>query len=174
MKKTVVSVIMAGAMALSLVACGGNKPETKPEAEATQTEAAQETEAAQTEAQAAQDGQNPVMNFVGPYACDRANILVEADGNDGARFTVMWGSSATETTQWVMSGKFDPNTLTATYENCVKTDLVYNEDGSVASQNVVYENGKGSMTFVNGDKVTLTWQDDNEHVADGMTFTFNF
>ena len=28
----------------------------------------------------ADDGQNPVMNFIGNYVCDRANILIETDG----------------------------------------------------------------------------------------------
>ena len=54
-----------------------------------------------------EDGQNPVMNFVGNYTCDRAAMLVEADGTENAKFTVTWGSSAWEHSEWTMSGKLD-------------------------------------------------------------------
>ena len=42
------------------------------------------------------DWQNPVMNFIGEYQCDRAHALVECFGNDEAWITIEWGSSAWE------------------------------------------------------------------------------
>ena len=119
------------------------------------------------------DGQNPVMNFVGNYVCDRANIFFDADGEDGASAVVTWGGSASENSTWVMSGTFDAETLQFEYHDCVRTDYVYKEDGSVESETEVYVNGHGFMTFSEGDPLTLTWQDDQENVADGMVFEYS-
>ena len=91
----------------------------------------------------AEDGQNPIMNFVGTYAKDRASILVEADGMQ--------------------------ESLTVDYTDAVKKNVVFNEDGTVASEEVVYENGKGSFKF---DDSTLTWTDEEEHAADDMVFEY--
>lgn len=122
---------------------------------------------------AADEGQNPVMNFVGNYVCGRACITIGAtDEKNGADATVTWSSSAAENSAWVMSGTFDPDTLQFEYHDCVRTDYVYNESGDVDSQEEVYTGGHGFMTFTEGDPLTLTWQDDQEHVADDMVFEY--
>lgn len=128
-------------------------------------------DAAKSEGQ--EDGQNPIMNYVGPYVCDRAVIMIEADGDSGARMTVDWASSATENTEWTMTGTFDQDTRTIEYHDCTKTDYVYDNDGKVKSEEEVFVGGHGFMTFSEGDKITLTWQEDQEHIADDMTFEFN-
>ena len=122
--------------------------------------------------ESADDGQNPVMNFVGDYGHDRASIFIEADGQDGAKATVNWGTSAAETSTWTMSGPFDTETLTISYNDCVRTDYVYGEDGEVKSQEEVYVGGHGTIVFAEGDTLTLTWNDDQEHIADGTVFEF--
>ena len=122
--------------------------------------------------EASDDGQNPVMNFVGNYQCDRANVLIEADGDENARATVTWGGSAWETGTWVMSGAFDSETLTFEYSDCVSAVNEYDKTGELSSTTEKYTNGKGSMTFAEGDPLTLTWQDDEENVADGMVFEY--
>ena len=119
-----------------------------------------------------EDGQNPAMNFVGNYACDRANILVEADGDDGMKTTVTWASSSAEETRWVMSGTFDSEKLVFEYNDCVKTDVVYDGDGKEKSSEEAYKEGHGLMTFRDGNPLTLTWQDDQEHQADEMVFEY--
>ena len=116
------------------------------------------------------DGQNPIMNFVGTYASGRASILVEPDGMQESKFTIMWGSSAAETSEWTMSGVLNTETLTVDYTNGVRKNLVFNEDGSVASEEIVYENGKGSFKFDESNK--LIWTDEQEHAADDMVFEF--
>lgn len=121
---------------------------------------------------AAEDGQNPVMNFIGVYGHDRASIMVEADGMENAKITVTWGSSAAENAEWVMSGKFDPETLTVQYTDCVKTVYVWNEQGEVESETVEYENGEGTITFTDGEALSLTWDDAQEHIADGTVFEY--
>lgn len=123
---------------------------------------------------AEEDGQNPIMNYVGPYVAGRGEIMIEADGMEDAKATVTWGSSAAEVSQWTLTGTFDPETKTIEYHDCVKKDQVYGEDGKVKSEEEVYQGGHGFMTFKDGKKgTTLTWQDDQEHIADDTTFEFN-
>ncbi len=121
---------------------------------------------------AEEDGQNPVMNFIGVYSSGRCSMLLEADGQDGAKISVTWGSSYNENSGWQMSGTFDPETLSIRYEDCVRTDYVYREDGEIESENVVYENGSGRIILQEGDPLTLTWEDGEEQMADGMTFEY--
>lgn len=124
-------------------------------------------------AETADDGQNPAMNFIGNYVCDRASIVISASDSDtGMSAVVTWGSSYAENSEWVMSGTFDPETLQFEYHDCVRTDYVYEESGEIASQEEVYTGGHGFMTFAEGDALTLTWQDDQEHMADDMVFEF--
>ncbi len=152
--KKILSLLLALTMIFALAACAAKEAPKGSEAE--------EAEAT------ADDGQNPIMNFVGTYASGRASILVEADGADGAKLTVTWGSSASEHSEWVMSGKFDPDTLTIEYSDCVRKDIEFAEDGSVKSETVVYENGFGNAHF--DDDGNLRWKDDEEHMADDMVF----
>ena len=118
------------------------------------------------------DGQNPVMNFIGYYVCDRANVFIDTDGDEGASAIVTWNSSAWENSTWVMSGTFDSETLQFEYHDCVRTDYEYEENGDVKSQEEVYTGGHGFMTFSDGTPLTLTWQDDQENIADGMVFEY--
>lgn len=143
---------------LAMTACGSGKP-------------APTEEPAEVIVVPEEDGQNPVMNFVGTYQADRASMLVEAEGADTAKFTVLWGSSAWESSEWVMNGKLDPDTLTVSYDNCVRTDRVYSQDGSDYTDTVIFENGKGRVAFHAEDN-SLTWEDDRQHIADGMVFRF--
>lgn len=123
---------------------------------------------------AEEDGQNPIMSFIGPYACGRAIMKVEADGMDGARISVTWGASAFESGEWKMSGKFDVDTLTVEYADCVKKDVVYKDEGEIESETVEYENGTGRITFREGDPLALVWEDDMEHIADDSVFEWSF
>ena len=70
-----------------------------------------------------------------------------------------------------MSGPFDMDTRTIEYHNCVKKELVYDDDGNITSEEEVFRGGHGFLKF--GKKGKLKWQEDQEHVADGMKFTFN-
>lgn len=107
------------------------------------------------------------MNFVGEYSADRATITVEAEGDNGAKITVQWGSSADEGSEWTMSGVFNDSTKTVNYTNGQKIDYV--DDGDQRSETTVYTDGTGEIVFNDN---TLQWADDKEHVADGMTFRF--
>lgn len=181
--KKITSIIIAVFMLLSLAACSSGQtpaPETSPadgqdsiNSQAPDAEGQDSTNSQAPDAEATEeDGQNPIMNFIGTYAADRCSILIEADGAKGAKVSVTWGSSAAENGEWNMSGDFDEDTLTINYSNCVKKDVVYNEGGSVDSETVEYENGTGSITFQEDGKLTLTWNDNQEQIADGTVFEY--
>lgn len=147
--KKMFAVVLAAAVVMSFAACGSKS--------------------------AGDDGQNPVMNYVGFYVCGRASILIGAtDEKNGANAMVTWSSSAAENSVWEMSGTFDADTLTFEYSDCVRTDYVYEASGDVKEQNEVYKDGTGTMTFSDEDgKLTLTWKDDKENIAEDMVFEYS-
>lgn len=172
MKKWI-SMIVVLIMIFSLAACAAQKAPEDSAAKEEKTDAAEPAATDAGEEATADDGQNPVMNFIGVYACDRASMKVEAtDEQDGVKISVTWSSSAAEHSEWVMTGKFDADKLTVDYKDCVRTDYVFNEDGSVQSETVVYENGEGTVTFYDGEKLSLTWDDAEEDVAADMVFEY--
>ena len=129
MKKKVLTLVLTAALAFSLAACGGADP-------------------AQAEAPAADDGQNPVMNVAGVYSTDYSvEALVEPEGADRAKITVTYAGSPWFHTQTVMSGRFDPETLTVNFTDSTLTEYTYSSDGSVAEEKVSYNDGKGRATF---------------------------
>ena len=112
---------------------------------------------------------NPVTAYEGTYQCDRALITIKASGKNDAKITVRWGSSAWEHSAWEMSGMFDPSVYRVDYGNGVRTDYVYNDNGSVSSKKVAYKNSTGRVQFK--DTKTLVWRDENEQEHGEMTFT---
>ena len=119
----------------------------------------------------AEPPQNPIMNFIGNYSADRANITVEASGDDGAKITVEWGSSVNEGSRWTMTGTFDEKTLTVNYKDGTRIDYVY-DDAEHVTETTVYTDGTGTFTFKDATELTLTWDDQKENVAKGMTFVY--
>ena len=114
------------------------------------------------------DGQNPVMNFIGDYQCDRARAHVECIGDDGAQITIEWGGSAWELARWEIVGALDLDTLTVDYSGCTKSILVYGDDGELKSEDVEYEDGTGTIVF--HDDGTFTWHDDKSEYGEDMLF----
>ena len=166
--KKLLSILLALAMIFSMAACSSK--EEAPAEETTPAEETSEETAEETAEETSEEGQNPVMNFVGDYASDRCTITVEAGEGKVANITVDWASSAAERSEWTMSGEFDEETTSVYYHDCTKKNLVFAEDGSVSSEETVYEGGHGTFTF-NADEQTLTWTDDIENIADGAVFT---
>lgn len=140
MSKKVLTVLFV-CMMLLLSACGG---------------AAQAQEENNDEAAGPQDGQNPVMNFVGIYSTEYSTeALVEADGAEGAKITVTWAGSPWFHNQTVMSGPFDPETLTMTFTNATLTEYTYASDATITEEKTSYTDGKGHAVFNPADN-TLT------------------
>ena len=112
--------------------------------------------------------QNPVMNFVGEYQCDRAHATVECWGFDEAFITIVWGSSAWEQTRWIIVGKLDTDTLAISYSGASKAELVYDEAGEIKSDESVYDDGTGTIAF--HDDGTFTWHEDQSETGEDMVF----
>ena len=150
MKKTLFTVLLSLALVLSLTACGSARPAQS------ETPAAEPQAAADAETPAEDSGQNPVMNFVGVYSTEYSTeALVEADGAENARITVTYAGSPWFHNQTVMSGRFDPETLTVEFSNATLTEYTYASDGSVTEEKTSYTDGKGYAVFDPADN-TLT------------------
>ena len=118
---------------------------------------------------AADDETRSLADFAGEYQSGRCGISIIDNGNNEATIEVHWGSSATESTDWRMSGTFDPDTMRINYTGAVKTNSVFAEDGTQTEANEEYNDGYGRIQFF-GDG-TLAWQDEKEaDQLQGMTF----
>lgn len=117
------------------------------------------------------DGQNPVMNFIGTYTCDRAVMTIRCEGKTDAEITVKWSGSASTYAAWGMTGTLNTETLTVDYTDCQKTGFELDSEGLIVKENREYTNGKGRIIFNDGG--TITWEDDEENIADGMIFKFD-
>lgn len=96
------------------------------------------------------------MNFVGIYSTEYSTeALVEADGAEGAKITVTWAGSPWFHNQTVMSGPFDPETLTMTFTNATLTEYTYASDATITEEKTSYTDGKGHAVFNPADN-TLT------------------
>ena len=113
------------------------------------------------------DWQNPVMNFVGNYQCDRARALVECFGCDEARITIEWGGSAWEFARWIIVGHLDLDTLTIAYEGANKSIVTVGDSGEESGEDV-YADGTGTITF--HDDGTFTWHEDQSEYGIDMLF----
>lgn len=119
--------------------------------------------------EAKDDGQNALMNFVGRYVNADAVIEVGITESGKGKVTATIVEPGSGYSEWTMSGPFDSATRTITYENGKRINYT-TPDGGKQSREVVYSDGKGSIVF--GTDGTLTWTDEVDHVADGVTFTF--
>ncbi len=168
MKKTLIASLISVAVIATMItaaACAAKKSATvKAAAPAIQETAAEATE------EIINDGQNPVMNFIGNYYNERVCINVEAEGANGAKITVTWGSSYDTKAVWTMSGIFSEETTSVSYENGIKKYVTYNELGEIISEEVLSTDCKGIFVFSYDG---VTWMEQNEHIADNMVFRFN-
>ena len=83
---------------------------------------------------------------------------MECVGADGVRITVDWGGSAWELARWDMEGRLDAETMMVDYTGCVKKVITFGRDGSVAVCATEYEDGTGTVVFL--EDGTFTWRED--------------
>ncbi|MBO5556001.1 MAG: DUF3089 domain-containing protein [Oscillospiraceae bacterium] len=114
------------------------------------------------------DWQNPVMNYVGEYQCDRAHARVECMGNEEAWIIIEWAGSAWDLARWDIFGRLDPETRTITYTDCTKSILSFDDTGNVKSQEAEYEDGSGTIVF--GEDGTFTWHEDQAQRETDLVF----
>ena len=169
MKKNLIVLLASTAVlaaAITVAACATKKV-TTPKAAA--PVAIQATTTAQTTEEIINDGQNPVMNFIGNYYGGRACITVEAEGTDGANISVVWGASYNTKAIWTMSATFNEDETSLVYENGYKKMITLNEDGEIISEDILSVDLQGVFVFENDG---VTWDEQNEHIADNMVFKF--
>lgn len=196
---TIISLCLVLAAIFSFAACNRNKKEeavtTRPAVSVSTTEAskpakttakptettkaAKETTGKTTEKKtekpteaktekAPEETGSPVQRYSGKYGNGRCTIEVIGVANNTVEIHVYWSSSAFEHSEWTMTGNFDEAGKTVKYSDCVKQTITFTEDGSESTTVTEYKNGNGSFTF-NGN--TVTWNDAQEHIADGVTYT---
>ena len=108
--------------------------------------------------------QNPVMNFIGQYQCERAHATVECFGKDEALITIEWGDSAWSLARWNIIGRLDLDTLMITYSGCSKYYVTYDDNGEIVKEEMEYGDGTGTITF--NDNGTFTWHEDQSAYED--------
>ena len=170
--KKAIAVLLVLTVAVLLCACTSRSAGDSETPSATDVTSVQDqTPAADSSEETASsgDGQNPVMNFIGNYVCERASASVACSGRENARITITWGGSADSAREWVIDAKLDTETLTVAYTDAVVTDYVYNPDGSVNTATEVSKTDKGTVTFTEDGK--FTWDDD---LNDGLIKTFEY
>ena len=163
------TVIMAIGMTFVITACGEDESQTGDEVTVEEDAAPPEepSEAAATVEE--------YVALAGEYqdeVSQRASATVIADTeSQNLNITVMWGSSAWETTMWTMTATKEGNKLV--YSDCKRTELVYSDDsdteesengefGGGAEETVVYENGSGSFEISDEGKLLWTGAEDPE------------
>ncbi len=117
-----------------------------------------------------EDGQNPVMNFVGKYQSDRASAMVECGEGSSAIIHIHWGGSAWDSAEWVIVGELDSETLTISYSGAVKTFVTWNDQGEIEKEEVAYEDGTGTIVF--NEDGTFTWHEDQSESGQDMVFEY--
>ena len=108
------------------------------------------------------------QRYAGTYVSDRCKVEITAMEKNCVMIKVLWSSSASERTEWTMSGKFDENANYVTYSDCMKKNLTYNKFGYLNSTEDLYVDGRGVFIF---NEEGMIWQDLTENIADGMHFT---
>ena len=159
MKKKLFAQVLAMALVFAMAGCGKTAP-----TESSVAEEPQVTE--EPELPAEDEGQNPVMNFIGVYNAEGSKeVLVEAEEKENAKFTVTTAANPWFHTETVMSGTFDSETLTVEFSNAEMTEFTYNSDGSVREEKTGYKSGSGKAVFNEADStLTLTI---TENLPDG-------
>ena len=119
------------------------------------------------------DAQNPVMNLIGSYAdktSQRASMVIECEGQSGAKVEISWANSAFETVLWEFTGAFNAEDNTIVYDNCVCSTLTYDED-NFETAILNYADGTGKLVV--GEDWTITWVDDKEDAGKDCVFVFS-
>ena len=114
------------------------------------------------------DWQSFVMNYVGEYQCGEAHASVECFGKEDVLITIDRANSESELVRWIILGRLDEETLTVSYSDSSKIVLTYNEAGEVTNEEIVYEDGTGTVTFHN-DR-TFTWHEDASETGEDLIF----
>ncbi len=104
-------------------------------------------------------------------ATDNDNFVVDVwrDGEGLFHATVNYSEKEGEVYFWEMTGGWQDNEVGFIYSDCKKSRVTYDADGN-PTEEVIYEEGVGSITSDGHD--SITWTDKNEKMGDGITFEY--
>lgn len=133
------------------------------------TAAKEETDGEETvtDARAALLEQLISAEYRGVYAeteAKKATIELVPDLDGTYSVLVNWTNSAADTFAWTFEGTFEDGKLE--YDNAIKTHIVFDENDKSTTE-TEYSGGKGFIEVKND---VLTWNDEEEQVADGLRF----
>ena len=123
-------------------------------------------------------GQNPVMNWTGPYI-DSENkdfsMFIESGAEDTSdcTVTVTQQTGVNQVINWYMEGTLDTETMTIEYTGCRKAAGTLDSEGNVESEENEYEDGTGRFV-IDEENQTISWTDDVEDAGKDLSFTFSF
>lgn len=182
-KHTLIAVLTAAAITLSLAGCGSKAPaEAENESGAggttayesvigdTAVEPVEEAGTANTEI--IEEGQNPIMNYTGAYS-DKGGeyflYLGASDAYDGVYLTI-GHKQQDKYVIYEAVGTIKENVVT--YKECTAYEAVpdANAENGVA-YTTLYEDGTG--TIVIEQDGTVTWKDDKNNEGEGLVFEWN-
>ena len=115
------------------------------------------------------DGQNPAMNFIGPWAdkiSQRATLTVNALEKNDALFEVAWSDSAEAGTIWTLYCTYDAESGKFVYTEGARKEYTCDENGNMTYGEIT-EGLKGE--FVPQEDGTIGWT-----TEDGVECVFEF
>ena len=120
----------------------------------------------------AEDGQNPVMNFIGEYqdkVSQRAVMTISCVGAHGALVEISWANSAADGVKWTLNCDFDSETGIFTYTEGVRKEYTCDENGELTYGEIQQEL-KGTLTAQ--EDGTITWEAEGADADNGCIFEF--
>lgn len=108
-------------------------------------------------------------DFIGSWedeTSQRASLEISQLEDEQYQILVSWSSSATENTEWRMTGRIN-NVNDLEYMDGSKVNLTYDDDGNVVNEETVYSDAEGWFSLSEG---KLRWIDFKEEAASDCSF----
>lgn len=143
---------------LTLAACSGGKEDTSGNGQTGGTPAA---------ADAAASGNDYEGSWY-DIVSQRCGMTIDAASDNKYNVKVMWGSSAYETTEWIMTAEFNRSDGTLRYTDGKKQTVSYDTEDSDPVYDVIHTGSAGFLRYQNG---RIYWSDEKDHESsDGRLF----
>ena len=112
--------------------------------------------------------------LTGEYAdswSQRADAYLDYKGDNTYWITVNWGNSWNETVVWNMTGSYDAASGRLTYTDCVKSDVITDDNGEGSQTQMDLPSQEGYFDVViNGSSVSLKWTGSPEESCQECVF----
>ena len=97
----------------------------------------------------------------------RATMEITEGEAGRLRVVIRWGSSAADAVEWRMTGEKDPDYAELRYENGVKAEVTYGEEGETVHEVIRWKDGAGTLNMEGG---RIYWFDGKEENAVSTRF----